>query len=506
MQDWTHGYVSDVSYDYSFFPELSPTSMAFNLLDGRCFPPRLDKFTYCELGCGQGFTTNILAATNPQGEFWGMDFNPTHTAEAQRLADAAHLQNIHFSDHSFAEFLEADTPPFDFITLHGVYSWIGDENRRNIVDLLRQKLKVGGVVYISYNTLPGWSALMPLRQLMLQSSSKTGDSTVQRVESGMAFAKQLQAIKARYFVENPTVKADLDAMESDSRNYLAHEYFNQNWQPLYHSEVAQQLADAKLTFAVSGDIDDQFYNFKLTDDQLKVLADIPDITRRETIRDFLFNTRFRRDLFVKGPVKLTALEQVEQLSQVYFALIVDPEDMEYEVDLVGRTIKLDQAIYQPIIDTLAEQPTTLRKLMGHANLKQLDFATILQALKILISTYHVTPALSAEEEEHRRESVMGLNRAILKRARFGADTQILASPLTASGIDITRSEQLFLLAYLRNADPVPFVWNILQVQGEKLIKDDQVLESVEANQAELNAQAQAFKEQRLPLFQRLGLV
>jgi SAM-dependent methyltransferase len=110
MQTWTQGYVADVSYDYSYFPELAPTSLAFNLLDGRCLPPSLEQFTYCELGCGQGFTTNLLAATHPQGQFWGMDFNPTHIAEAQRLATAANLSNIQFSDHSFAEFIEADTP------------------------------------------------------------------------------------------------------------------------------------------------------------------------------------------------------------------------------------------------------------------------------------------------------------------------------------------------------------------------------------------------------------
>ncbi|MGB3308815.1 MAG: methyltransferase regulatory domain-containing protein [Nodosilinea sp.] len=506
MQDWTHGYVSDISYDYSFFPELAPTSMAFNLLDQRCLPPGLEAFTYCELGCGQGFTTNILAATHPQGEFWGMDFNPTHAAEAQCLADAAQLENIRFSDHSFAEFIQADTPKFDFITLHGVYAWIGDENRNNIVNLLRQKLKVGGAVYISYNALPGWAALMPLRQLMLQSPSSTGDSTLQKVEAGITFAKQILSLKARYFVENPTVKADLEGMEEDSRNYLAHEYFNQSWRPLYHSEVVEQLADAKLTYTGSGDIDDQFYNFKLTDDQVKLLADISDLTRRETIRDFLFNTRFRRDLFVKGPVKITALEQVERLSNFRFALTIAPDDMEYDVDLVGRSIKLDQAIYRPIVEALAKKPRTLRDLMGHADLKRLDFATILQAVKILISTYHITPALPEADEDRRRKSVVGLNQAILKRARFGTDTQILASPVTASGIEISRAEQLFLLAYLRQIDPVKFVWSILQVQGEKLIKDGQVLETPEANQAELRVQAQRFMDLRLPLFQRLGLV
>ncbi|MDA0267716.1 MAG: hypothetical protein O3A14_12345 [Cyanobacteria bacterium] len=205
-------------------------------------------------------------------------------------------------------------------------------------------------------------------------------------------------------------------------------------------------------------------------------------------------------------MQLTALEQVELLRNVRFALIIAPEDMAYEVELVGRSIKLDQAIYQPLVEALADQPRSLRELMGHPDLRKLDFSTILQAIKILISTYHVTPALSEAEAERRKQATRGLNEAILKRARFGADTQTLASPITASGIDVSRSEQLFLLAHLRKVDPVPFIWSILQVQGEKLIKDGQVLASPEANQAELKVQAQQFKASRLPLFQKLGLV
>lgn len=506
MTDWTQGYVSDVSYDYSFFPELAPVSMAFNLLDSRFLPPSPETVTYCELGCGQGFTTNILAAANPQSEFWGVDFNPTHVAAAQRLATAAGLNNIHFSDQSFAEFLEADTPQFDFITLHGVYSWINDENRRIIVDLLRQKLKFGGAVYLSHNALPGWSAVMPLRELMVQYAGGTNDSSIQKVEKGLIFANQMHALKARYFLENPAVKQDLDEIQDDSRNYLAHEYFNNNWRPLYHHEVARQLADAKLTFATSADIDDQFYDLKLDQDQLNLLAETPDGTLRQTIRDFFFNTRFRRDLYLKGPVKLAPLEQVELLSNIRFALLVSPETITYETVLVGRPIQLDQQVYQPLIAALAERPQTLRELMRQPALTKLDFAAILQALKLLMTTYRVAPALSEEGEAERKQSVASFNAAVLKRARFGADTQILASPTTGSGIDISRSEQLLLLAHMRQGDPVQFIWNILQVQGEKLIKDGQILHSPEENQAELNQQIQHFKATRLPLLKHLGLI
>ncbi|MGA0200304.1 MAG: class I SAM-dependent methyltransferase, partial [Prochlorotrichaceae cyanobacterium] len=186
MKDWTQGYIADLDYDYNFFAELAPIQIAFNLLDAQLLPPTLEQFNYCELGCGQGFTTNVLAAANPQGKFWGIDFNPSHIATAQQLAKAAQLTNIQFSDHSFSELVAVETPKFDFIVLHGIYSWVNPENRQAILQFIRQRLNVGGAVYISYNALPGWCSLMPLRELMLQSTAGSPDSTLEKVEKGLA--------------------------------------------------------------------------------------------------------------------------------------------------------------------------------------------------------------------------------------------------------------------------------------------------------------------------------
>ena len=41
-----------------------------------------------ELGCGQGFSTNLLAAANPHIRFHATDFNPGHIVGAQSLAQA----------------------------------------------------------------------------------------------------------------------------------------------------------------------------------------------------------------------------------------------------------------------------------------------------------------------------------------------------------------------------------------------------------------------------------
>src|SRR3954464_1895242 len=153
MADWNDGYVHDIGYSHGFYREQTPALLNFGLILAGFEHPIIDRpFTYCELGSGQGVSANILAAANPNGEFWATDFNPSHAAGAAQLAASGGLANIHCLDKSFQEFLAMDTPQFDYITLHGIYSWISPESRKAIVDVIASKLRVGGVVYISYNT------------------------------------------------------------------------------------------------------------------------------------------------------------------------------------------------------------------------------------------------------------------------------------------------------------------------------------------------------------------
>src|ERR1700761_5113454 len=79
MADWSDGYITNIEYTSGFYAGLSPILQNFSLLYRGLAPPDISEgFTYCEVGCGHGFTTSLLAAVNPQGAFWGIDFNPSH--------------------------------------------------------------------------------------------------------------------------------------------------------------------------------------------------------------------------------------------------------------------------------------------------------------------------------------------------------------------------------------------------------------------------------------------
>src|SRR5690606_7519115 len=112
-------------------------------------------YRYCELGCGRGYATVLLASANPDSHFVGIDFNPTHIAEARALADEAGIRNVSFHEMGFGEAAASNAPElgeFDYVTMHGVYSWVVPSVQEEIHAFLRARLVPGGIFYMGYNT------------------------------------------------------------------------------------------------------------------------------------------------------------------------------------------------------------------------------------------------------------------------------------------------------------------------------------------------------------------
>ncbi len=506
MHDWTQGYVADVEYVYNFFKELTPAHLALAMVSTGFRPPSWEKgFSYCEIGFGQGVSINLLAAANPQGEFWGTDFNPSHAAGAQLFSRMAETPNTRLFDRSFEEFVETDTPQFDFIALHGVYSWVSAQNRRNIVEIVKRKLKCGGALYLSYNTLPGWSAVMPLRELMQRHAALSTEPTAARVERALSFAKRVADSKAAYFSAHPSIQQHLGSIMDQNRRYVAHEYFNTDWNPQYFSEVSGELAAAKVVWATSARLEDDIPVLTLTADAQKLLSEVGDPSLRETVRDYCNNTRFRRDVFVKGPLKLHAREQVEHLGRTRFVLIVNRQDMKLSVNFGIGEVSLAPQVYGPLGDALAKAPHTLDELMAKPELKREGLHRVVQALCVLVASEQASPCVSAEHEESAKASCDRFNAVVMDRARYADEIRALASPVTGSGFNLGRVDILQLAAARKNGDLVKDTWDVLEGQGQRLVKDGKVLTTPEENLSELESKAVVFKEKALPVLRKLRI-
>ncbi len=352
MSDWSSGYVADIGYTHGYYDELNPQPAKLALLSSGHVLPEID--VACELGFGQGLSVNIHTAASTT-EWHGTDFNPSQASYAQELAEASN-SDAKLYDQSFQEFCNRpDLPDFDYIGLHGIWSWISDENRSIIVDFIRRKLKVVGVLYISYNTMPGWAAFAPLRNLMTQHADvigSPGSGIVSRIDGSIDFASKLIATNPAYARANPQIAERIEKLKDQNRNYLAHEYFNRDWHPMNFAQMAQWLEPAKLQFACSANLLDHVDQINLTPDQQKFLAELPDPMFRESVRDFMINQQFRKDYWVKGLRKLTPIKRLELLREQKFILLKPASEVALKMTTVLGEITLNETIYNAILGAL----------------------------------------------------------------------------------------------------------------------------------------------------------
>lgn len=511
--DRTSGNVTGPERMHGYDRHLQPDLLRLACVSAGLSPPTGELQHYLELGCGPGLSLNIHAAANP-GTFWGADLDPGQASRAATLADARGT-GARVLDGSIGELAaRPDLPQFDVIALPGTWTRISVENRRAILDLVRRNLRVGGLVYVSYDCFPGWATGEPLRHLMSLHGDLVGPGAAGpagKVESALGFARTVVDAGALLFRANPAVVARLKRITEENPSALAREYVDRDWDLIAFSDVARSLGEAKLSFAASAHLLDHLDGFNLSQEAAKLLAGLPHPVLRQSVRDYLVNQDFRRDVFVKGLRRLAPLERGEALMAQSFMLGTPPGDVPLKVQGSHGDGTLPEHIHRPLIEVLAEnhhEPKSLRHLVGHDRLKAIPHAHVTEAVLALTGTGHVSTARIPTAESQARSRA--INQKICQRAVRAGDIAFLASPVTGSGIPMGRMEQLFLLALGRGkstqSELATHARDLLVAQGQRIVEDGTAIEAPERSIAHLTGLASLFLDKRLSILKALQIV
>lgn len=246
------GYVEDIPYTFGYHPELDPARMQAVLRRAGFEPPEVA--AACELGYGQGMSLAIHAVAGGAA-WWGTDLIPSHAAHVRALVAGTDAR-LEAADQTFAVFCARDDlPQFDFIGLHGVWSWVSAANRERILGLVARRLRTGGVLYVSYNALPGWAPMLPLREMMVAYAAALPAELprADRIEAALHDA-QMRVLRDPLVLEAcPGIEAELRAIRHKGVAYLAHEFFNRDWAPMPPAQVAAAMRSVGLSFAAQAD-------------------------------------------------------------------------------------------------------------------------------------------------------------------------------------------------------------------------------------------------------------
>ena len=420
--DWTQGYVTDVLYTEHFFRELAPAWLNYVAALNGCQPRALDPgFTYMELGCGLGLTVALLAGAHPQGRFYGVDFNPAHVDWGRRFAAQAGIGNVEYLERSFLDMTAQEVPECDFIVLHGVYTWVGPEVRAGIQRIIRERLKPGGLVYNSYNCMPGWAADSPLQKVVYEMARHIPGDASQRTHAALKAVEALVGAKFAYFAATPTAGKMAAKMAERNANYLAHEFLNEYWTLFYSSDVADEMANAKLNFVGSATLAENHIELLGSDELQEKVKSQPTQRLRQLFQDLAQNQRFRRDVFVRGHAQLNRAGVARNMESQVFGALRDLKNVTNVAKVARGEVKFDEKAFPALKEALQQgtwSVSELRKEMMARKLTHLDVertATLLSATGLVVPCAMSSRPAPMPASPKQFRIPLATNRALVKR-------------------------------------------------------------------------------------------
>jgi len=505
--DRTHGYNTSVGYTFGFYREMAPAWLDLCVeAAGYEAPRRNGPFRYLELGCGQGFGLCLLAAANSGSEFVGVDIQPDHIAHARKLAEAGGLTNVGFVEGDFADLAQRwpdDLGSFDYVTLHGILTWVSPQLRQAAADCVGHATHDGSLVYAGYNSQPSWLGMVPFQHFMKLLQTESGKPANAVIEDTVALFERLRAGNAAGFQVLPVLDARLQTMRSHSASYLAHEYLNDYWQPLWQSEVAELFKPAGLRFAGSATLSDSLLPDALPP-QLREQISGQEDRLRQDVQDFAINQGFRRDIFCRGELK--PLRNGFPASDEHFILATQPEaGDDLPVPLSYDQFTLPDREAAPILDELADGPRTGGELASAAGLADQQFKRLM-ILLIQAGAVAVTARPTGNPEAAQR-----LNAAIARAACDRSPYEQLAAARLGTAIGVSQIELMLLDSWLQASDRTDAkavgdgVWDRMTRIGQKLYHQGQQVDDAIAGD-QLEGVAAAFLSDNLPRWRELGVV
>lgn len=431
-QSWTSGYVADIAYLEGFYVQQSPARMALACLLGNVvadLPEPDDEASYLELGCGCGIGALVTAAANPAWQVTAIDYNPAHIAIGTSLARAARLDNIRFMEADLAGLAttaEAEAiPPADFVTMHGLWSWVSRDVRAGIVRLLATKTRPGGMVHLSYNALPAWQGALGMQRLIYETGLRSGGRSDMQAQAGLQLARDLKEVESKYLTESSLTRDLLERTATMSAEYLSHEYMSAHWAPAFHADVVAALAEAKLDWVSSVNPMENFPELMMTPEQRNVMNRYKDPLLRELIKDMCLPRHLRHDVFVRGARRIHNEARDAALSRLTVVPIVSPGELQTKIGVPAGVAEVGGRL-NDMMAAAMRGPATIGDLMALGDEK----SNPAELVSILVGSHQCQIATRSNGEQP--DSANRLNRVM------GSRVQSIVEGRTSGGLASSR--------------------------------------------------------------------
>ena len=346
----------ELGYKSYPFPFTTPAYLeAYGALVGLNTPPAKTA-RVLELGATYGGNIISQAVHNPEATFVGIELSQDQVEKGNKIISDAKLDNVSLVQGDILNFDET-LGTFDYIIAHGFYSWISDEMKDKLLDIISNHLADNGIAYVSYNTYPGWHTMEEVRQLMLFANRGHDELThKEKVLRGKTVGSLVGSQILNYDNLKERNSKFLGALRSVMQKddyYVGHDHLEPHNDPCYFYQFNDHLKAHNLSYVYDADLTLSMvrtYDESIAD-KLEKLAPNSQADQEQYL-DFMLDTPFRKSIICKAdaakninydianPDKVNTVPVRTIVNSFVFQILFDEEALEmFENELVRDTFQ-----------------------------------------------------------------------------------------------------------------------------------------------------------------------
>ncbi|MDD3370776.1 MAG: methyltransferase regulatory domain-containing protein [Alphaproteobacteria bacterium] len=373
-------------YPNSFF---SPVSLRYiSALHGRVPQKAGNPFTYADASCVNAEDLVCLAASNPEGTFFGFIPDAEEYKEAMLVAEQRGASNITFLPGTPAEIaarLEKEPellPPLDFLCSNGNAGPLPAAERDALFSLAEKQLVEGGILtttYKAYSSEDG--ALRFLIQKLVPEMN---------AEQKKEFLTEIKKLGVLYFFRHFDMADLLDKAIADEKPEDFFSIFEKT--PAESATFETLLAAGSRRFAYGGDADmaSNYVELTVPHEAQDIVSACQNSPLYEIVKDFALNRDQRSDIWIKSPCD-TSADPAELFGGFAYGLSVPRSDIPATYTAKGKKIDLSSPLYMAVLNLMAIMPIGVGDALVHSSLSGAAPENILEVFQILVACGFAKP-------------------------------------------------------------------------------------------------------------------
>ena len=280
-----------------------------------------------ELGSSCGGNIIPQALYYPEATFTGIDLSSVQIKHGNELIESMGLTNVTLLEKDIMD-VDDDFGTFDYIIVHGIWSWVPDIVKDKILSICNRNLSDRGIAYVSYNTYPGWKRLEQMRDIMLYSEKQFKSQSLQErtayTKNVLKLIGETMKMDERSQKQSGYKIDNINRVLAANDYYVGHEYLETFNDPVYVSEFIERAEQQGCVYIGDKSIEKSFITWldNKVVDNIKALAN-GNHKDKEQYYDFVYDTQFRMALLTKpcNKDKIVRDETVQKniLDTLYFA-------------------------------------------------------------------------------------------------------------------------------------------------------------------------------------------